>query len=243
MKFKLKVAKLEDVAEAHRGLYQEAADKSGFVLKDEFEIADPPDVIGLTKNRDTILAEKTTLETRFKDIDPDKARAALAKVAELEAKGVTEADRIKKIEESLAEEKTAREAADRRADEQLIRAEGAKVLAAAGANETGLALLPQIFEKRVKVVSGVLTVVGDDGKTPMLDAKGAPMTTAGLVDSVKAQPVYAAAFAATGAGGSGAPAGATAGKIAPGGKVSSADQSAFDVNLEAIAKGEVVVTD
>ena len=41
MKLKLKIAKLDDVAEAYRGLYE--ARDGAFVLKDEFEIADPVD--------------------------------------------------------------------------------------------------------------------------------------------------------------------------------------------------------
>jgi hypothetical protein len=237
MKLKAKIAKLEDVPEGHRGYYQAAADNSGFTLKDEFEIPDPPDVTGLTANRDTILREKTALEERFKDLDPVAARAAIAEVAKLKGTAQTEADRIKKIEDDLAKEKQDRAAADIRANTQLVKAEGSTAIAKHKGNST---LLMPFVERRSGVVDGVLTVFQEDGKTPMLDAAQKPVTMDGLIQSFKSQEVFAGAFEASEAGGSGSPAGGSAQKLAPG-LVSVADSAGMGANLEKIASGEVTV--
>jgi len=144
MKLKVKIAKLDDVAEAYRGLYE--ARDGAFVLKDEFEIADPVDVIGLTKNRDTILAEKTALEQKFAGIDPEKAREALKKVEELPAKEKTDGDRVAALEKQMADEKAARVAADERANIQFIRSAATSAISAAkGRPGADILLMPHIL--------------------------------------------------------------------------------------------------
>jgi hypothetical protein len=249
MKLKLKIAKLDEVAEAYRGLYE--ARDGAFVLKDEFEIADPVDVTGLTKNRDTILAEKTALEQKFAGIDPEKAREALKKVEELPAKEKTEGDRVAALEKQMADEKVARLAADERANLQFIRSAATSAISAAkGRAGADILLMPHILgdpdsgrPRRAAVVAGSLQILAEDGKTPMLDDKGAPATMAGLIDSFKKQDIFGPVFEATGVGGSGAP-GGNSGAV-NGGQVRTVlanDQAAIDSNLSGIADGSVVVT-
>ena len=238
MKFKLKIAKLEDVAEQYRSGYQAAPDGNGFVLKEEFEFPDPPDVTGITASRDTILSEKKALEEKFKDLDPAAARAAIAEVQKLKGTAQTEADRLKKIEDDLQAERTSREAAETRANAQLVRAEGAAAIAKHKGNSV---LLMPFVERRSTVKDGVLTILQEDGKTPMLDVKTQkPVTMDGLIEHFKSQQDYAGAFEASEAGGSGAPAGGSAQKLAPG-LVSVTDSAAMGSNLEKIASGEVTV--
>lgn len=249
MKLKMKIAKLEDVAEAYRGLYE--AKDGAFVLKDEFEIADPVDVTGLTKNRDTILAEKTALEQKFAGIDPEKARAALKAVENLPAKEKTEADRVAAIEREIADEKALRVAADARANTQFIRSEAASAISAAkGRPGADVLLMPFILgdsasgrQPRAAVVDGRIQILADDGRTPMLDDKGSPVTMSGLIDSFKKQDIYGPVFEATGAGGSGAP-GGNSGAAGGGAQVRTVlanDQASIDGNLAAIADGSAAV--
>jgi len=250
MKLKLKIAKLDDVAEAYRGLYE--ARDGAFVLKDEFEIADPVDVTGLTKNRDTILAEKTALEQKFAGIDPEKAREALKTVAGLPEKERTETDRVAALEKKMADETAARLAAEQRANLQLVRSEAVSAIAASkGRPGADVILMPFVLgdstsgrAPRAKVVDGRIQIFAEDGATPMLDEKGAAVTMGGLIESFKKQEIFGPMFEATGAGGSGAPGGNSGGGAAGGAvrKVSMSDQAAIDGNLAAIADGSAVVT-
>lgn len=78
------------------------------------------------------------------------------------------------------------------------------------------------------------------------DSQGNPMTIPQLVESYKANPDFAAAFAGTGATGSGST-GASGFSKAPGvtGKktISASDTKGMAANLDKIASGEIVVTD
>jgi len=237
MKFKRKIAKLEDVPEAYRGQYQ--AEGEAFTLKDEFEIATAAevDVTGLTNNRDTLLRENKALKEKFGDLDPAAARAAIAEVERLKGTQKTEGDRLARIEQELEAEKGRRTEADLRANKQLIKAEGQAAIIAAKGNPV---LLMPFVEQRSAVIEGTLTVLQEDGKTPALDKDGRPQTLAGLISDFKSRQEYAGAFAASEAGGSGAPVGGSAPKLPPG-YVASTDAAGMGANLEKIASGEVTV--
>lgn len=91
MKLKAVVDSLDGVDEALRSLYAESDD--GYVLQLD-GIDDHPNVSGLKKTQSRALEqarkakdERDELAARFDGIDPDKAREALAKYEEWEAKG------------------------------------------------------------------------------------------------------------------------------------------------------------
>jgi hypothetical protein len=238
MKLKRKVAKLDEVAEANRGLYQPEGD--AFVLKDEFEIADPVDVTGLTKNRDDILREKTALEQKFVGIDPEKAREALKQVEQSRAKEKTDADRLTELENGIKAERTAREAAEQRAAIERVKSSASSAIAAAKSRPGADILLWPVIRERVNA-DGV--ILQEDGKTPAVDEKGVSLTMAGLIESFKKQELYAPLFEATGAGGGGAPAGTNTGSGAAAKKISSGDQAAMNSNIAALASGEAVLAE
>jgi hypothetical protein len=238
MKLKRKIAKLDEVAEALRANYQPEGD--AFVLKEEFEVPDPVDVTGLTRNRDAILAEKVALEQKFAGIDPEKARAALKQVETKDTKDKTEADRLSELEKTIENERTARLAAEQRANIERVKSTAVSALGVAKGRPGADTLLWPVIEKRVNA-DGV--VLQEDGKTPALDEKGAPLSMLGLIEGFKKQDLYAPLFEATGAGGSGAPAGSQTGSGAAVKKISSGDQAAMNQNIAAIASGEAVLTE
>lgn len=248
MKLKREVAKLTDVAEAHRVHYQPLGDK--FVLKDEFELPDPEDVSGLKANRDAVLAEKQALETRFAGLDPEAARAALkavveGKTKELEGKG--------QYEQALAAIKQTYDTDVKQRDEKItqltnqmrsqsVEGEAMNHFVAAGGKRSKL-ILPEggggPIRSRVEWVesapnSGVFNLVIKNaaGQPYVADAKlGSPM--AQLITELKGTDDYGAAWDATGAQGSGAPGGRGAAAVGAG-SAASVTRTAF----EALGPGE-----
>jgi hypothetical protein len=248
MKLKRDIAKLDDVPEAQRGFY-ETNNAGGFSLKTEFELPDSPDVSALTAKRDELLNEVkklrtdyTSLEQKFAGIDPDKVKADAAKQK-------TDADRIADIETRLNAERTAREAAELRANVQLIRSEAASAISAGkGRPGADMLLMPFILgdgierPSRAKVVDGRIQIFQADGKTPMLDAKGQPASMSALVEEMKKEDLYAPAFEATGIGGGGAPSRSFPAAQTGAVQINSRDAAAMGASLEDIATGKAVVT-
>lgn len=237
MKLKLKVATLDEVPEALRTQYEQ---KDGaFELKQEFEIADPPDVTGLTNKRDELLRSNAELKRQYEGIDPVKAREALQKVGELENKDKGNVDRLTQIEQRLEVSEKAREKAEAETAAERVRSAGSTAISTAKPKPEALVLLMPIIERRSKVVDGVTQIFLDDGKTPAIDKAGAPLTMDGLVGELKT--AYPSVFEPTGAGGGGAPANSSGGgQNLP--QVSITDSAAMGANLESIASGKTVVT-
>ena len=262
MALKTKIAKLEDVAEPLRELYE--AKDGAFVLKLD---GDAGDVFpGLTAKQQELLNEKKTLADKLKalegqlsGIDLEKAKKALEQAEQLEreklkATGDWDA-REKQLKEQLAADLSKRETHfqtelktrdDRISklqgslEKNLIEAQATAAIAAAkGVPEL---LLPHVM-RSVKVVEEngefVARVLDAQGQPRIANVKGEPFTIALLVEEMKANEVYGRAFDASSAGGSGA-------HKSDGGKsgaktVRWADQDALSSNIEAIAKGEVTV--
>src|SRR5262252_126610 len=219
MKLKGKIAKLGDVPEGYRNLYQQDGD--GFRLKDEIDIPEPEDTTGLKSNRDAILAEKTTLEQKFAGIDPEKARKALKAIEEqerrqLEASGQFEALK-KNLEESHATaisgltQKLSKVSSQLQA--QMVDSAVTQAFISAGGKRLKL-ILPEggggPVRSRVKVVEQP----ADSGQyvIQVFDAAGNaaadPSKALGsLISELKGSEDYGSAWDATGAGGSGAPGG------------------------------------
>lgn len=163
----------------------EQKEGGAFELKQEIEIADPPDVTGLTNKRDELLRDNAELKRKFDGIDPDKARAALQKVGELETKDKGNVDRLTQIEQRLEASEKAREAAEANAAIERLRSMGSTAISTAKGRPEALVLLMPIIERRSKIVDGATQIFMDDGKTLALDKAGAPLTMDGLVAELK----------------------------------------------------------
>lgn len=262
MALKTKIAKLEDVAEPLRELYE--AKDGAFVLRLE---GDAGDVFpGLTAKQQELLNEKKTLAEKLKvlegqlsGIDLEKAKKALEQAEQherekLKATGDWET-REKQLKEQLAADLSKREThfqaelktrEDRigklqgSLEKSLVEAQATAAIAAAkGSPEL---LLPHVM-RSVKVVEEngefVARVLDATGQPRIANVKGDAFTIANLVDEMRANTVYGRAFEASGAGGSGAGQGNGGGSGVK--TVSSRDQEAINANLEQIAKGEITV--
>lgn len=214
------VDSLDAVPEALRDAYVErdgkfflnVISKGGFALED---------VSGL---KTALGKERTTREAlerqvvKFKDLDPDKAREALAKLEEFtQIDPAKEADKIAntKFEAAKAQllEKHTSEttALNERVAHLTKTVEGLLIDAAATqalAEAKGSVdlLLPHVrAHTRVKEVDGKFTVevVDKDGNVKIADAKGTPMDIAGFVAEMKSSETFGRAFDASGNTGSG----------------------------------------
>jgi hypothetical protein len=264
MALKTKIAKLEDVAEPLRELYEP---KDGaFVLKVE---GDAGDIFpGLTIKQQELLNEKKTLADKLKvlegqlsGIDLEKAKKALeaadqAETEKLKLKGDWDT-REKQLRDQLAVDLQKREeqfqgelakvqernkALESSLYEQLITAqlsaEIAKHTTSVGPLLLGMASHLKVFEEEGKFVA---KVVDAQGNPRIADLKGSPFTIAGLVEEFKTKPEWQPLFPASKNGGTGAPGNSTAG---PGGvrTIRQGDYESISANLEGIAKGEITVT-
>lgn len=215
MKLKREVAKLTDVAGAHRIHYQPLGDK--FVLKDEFELPDPED--GLKANRDALLLEKQTLETKFAGLDPEAARAAIKAVAEgktkeLEGKGKYD-EALAAVKQTYVTELSGRDTKIEQLTAQMrgqaVESAALNAFVAAGGKRQAI-ILPEggggPVRSRVEWVetaagSGVFNMVVKNkaGQPYIADDKlGSPM--AQLIAELKGTDDHGVAWDASGAGGS-----------------------------------------
>lgn len=155
---------------------------------------------------------------KFKDIDPDKARDALAKLDELtQIDPAKEADKIAntKFEAAKAQllEKHTGEITSR--DERIghltktvesLMIDQVATAALAEAKGSVDLLLPHVrAHTRVKEVDGrfAVEVIDKDGNVKIANAKGDPMDIKGLVAEMKASDTFSRAFEASGNTGSG----------------------------------------
>jgi hypothetical protein len=209
---KTRIARLEDVAEPLRELYE--AKDNGFVLKVE---GDAGDVFpGLTTNYKSLEQEKKRLAEQLKTydgLDPAKARQLIADAEKLEqeklkAQGDWEA-REKQLQEKFAAEKAALEqrigTLTQGLHQSLIEAQATAAIAQhKGVPEL---LLPHVLRQmRVQEKDGKFfpEVIDQNGNPRVANSQGAPVTVADLVASMKADPIYGRAFEASQIGGSGA---------------------------------------
>lgn len=233
------------------------------------------DVTGLKKALSTERTARETAERSlgsFKDIDPTKAKDALAKVAEMANWNPEKevAEKIRAREEQLIKkhgETTAQfEARIKRITKQL---EGNLVIAAAtkalaDAQGSVALLLPHVqrFTRMRELEDGrfVVEVLDESGNVRIGDTHGNPMTIPQLVDEMKNNEQYAPAFKGTGSTGSGGNGGGTPPKTPTGGKpipqgggkpaitpgsirISRKDQAAINAHVDQIASGEAVLVD
>lgn len=232
MALKAILASLDGIDDAISALYVEKDGK--FILDvesvDGFALED---VNGL---KTALGKERTTRERlerdviKFKDLDPDKAREALAKLEELTSiDPAKEADKIAntKFEAAKAQllEKHTGELTSR--DERIghltktvegLLIDAAATSALAEAKGSVELLLPHVrAHTRVKEVDGKFTVevIDKDGNAKIADSKGTPMDISGLVAEMKESDAFGRAFEGSGQSGSGKQPGAGGGGNAP----------------------------
>jgi hypothetical protein len=220
MALKAILASLDGIDDATKALYVEKDGK--FVLDvepvDGFSLED---VSGL---KTALGKERTTREKlekdviKFKDLDPDKARAALTELDELKKiDPASEADKIantkfeaakaqllQKHEGEMGEIKTRNGFLEGQIGALLI--DNAATLALAEAKGSVDLLLPHVrAHTRVKEVDGkfVVEVVDKDGNAKIADSKGTPMDIKGLVAEMRQSDTFGRAFEASGNSGTG----------------------------------------
>jgi hypothetical protein len=251
------VAKLEDVDEALRDHYKEV--DGVFVL--DVESANGYDLLGpkFTRALETERSEKAALERKLKaldGIDPDQARKDREQVqkwtdsppdqrAKREAEA-REAELVRKhTEEIEAREGTISN--QRKQLSKLMVEDAARAAIEKAKGNVGL-LLPHVTGSlRLREADGgqfVTEVVTAEGTQRLSDGRGSPMSVSDLVEELRADTQYAAAFQGVSAGGGGASGGEGGGSGGGGpGKTISKSDPDLGRHLDAIAKGEMIVVD
>ena len=220
MAIKAILTALDQAPEALREHYTEKDGK--FVLS--VEAVDGYSLEDVSGLKSALGAERTKREQyerdviKFKDLDPDKARAALAKLAELEGIDPTkEADKIanSKFEAAKAQllEKHSTEIGQRDernkfltgAVDNLLREQRATAALAAAKGNVEV-LLPHILSATRTVEKDgkfVVEVIDKAGNIRIADAKGTPMDLDALVAEMRESKTFAANFEGDGQGGGG----------------------------------------
>jgi hypothetical protein len=191
---------------------------------------------------------------KYEGIDPEKWQALLEAEDEKEREAAKaagdwekrEAQILEKHAKAISEKDGEISAAFKAVERYLVDAEATKAIAAAKGSPR---LLLQEVKRQVRVVKTddggfAVKVVDADGNErigTVADGKANPMTIAELVNELRADDELAAAFAGSGASGSGA---STTEKKAGGGSVRAiahGDNKAFIDNLADIAAGKTTV--
>lgn len=193
-----------------------------------FEAETAVETAGLKKALDAERKAKADYEKAlkgFEGIDPEEAKRLKAEAEQiaadkLKSKGDWEtrekqlkdqlAAELKKHQDQYAGELAKGEEREkllrRSLEDHLVTAQATAAIAAAGGST--LLLLPHV-KSAVRVVEEngqfVARVIGEDGNPRIADVKGTPFSVANLVEELRANSAFAGAFAASNAGGSGAP--------------------------------------
>lgn len=218
------VEKIEDVAEAVRGEYKpvKVGDKDVFIL--DVTPTDGYELDNVNALKTALGKERTNRERlerdviKFKDIDPEKARDALTRLAELEAIDPTkEADKIANTKfeaakaQLLAKHTQDMDAANAKStkyrtkiDHLLI--DSVAATAIAGAKGSIELLLPHIQRNTRVVEDGddfKVEVIDKEGNVRIGDSKGQPMTIEDLVAEMRSSDTFGRAFEGDGQTGGG----------------------------------------
>jgi hypothetical protein len=264
MALKRKLTKAEfDALTANKDLYKEA---NGEYLLDIDGDDSEGRIAALKKSLDSAYGERDkakkdlqAIADQYKDLDPEKARAALKKIAELDHQTLLDKGEYETLKKQLVEqhENEKKQLVEKHGTEiktrderiggltsalerQLIDAEA--TLAITEAKGAPVLLLPHL-RSQIKVVEEngefVAKVVDGTGNPRIGDSAGKPMTITQLVEEMKASDQFARAFDASSAGGSGA----SKSNSSPGSArvISATDQAGLNNNLADIASGKAVV--
>ncbi len=264
MALKTILESLDDVPEAQRALYTEFDGK--YVLELD-GLESHPDARALknaldkereTRRKATKRAEELQAEAdRYKDIDPDRAREAMAKLQEIKDSELIDAGKI----DELVTSRTERLRAD--AEAQIAAIQKARDEAAQQAETLRAQLSSEMIDNRIKdvaiqagarasampdVLARARSVwrLNDEGRpvayrdadTPIYGKDGnAPLGMDEWVESLAGEASHLfEANRGSGANGAGSDSGRTAPKTIRGD-----DENAIGMNLEAVARGEVEI--
>lgn len=219
MTLKFKVPSLDGIDESLRALYRKT--DSGYVLDADGEPAD--EVAGLksalAKEKQEMLELKQKLDglsknelaelKKLKKVAEDAERERLERDGNWEA---VKSQMLKKHQEEM-EALTSKMGGVQSQLERVLVDQAA--IEAILANKGNPKLLLPIVKASLRLVEEngqqVVRVVNGQGQPIVANAKGDPMTIAGYVEGLRAEPDYQAAFAASGASGGGSQNGASGG--------------------------------
>lgn len=214
-KFKFKkVAKLDEVPEAYRGLYVEK--DGGFVVDpaklEEFEWDDKAELSGaLERERKERREAKEELK-KYEGIDPERARAAQKKLDELDEKQLMDKGEFDRLMEKRQKEWEAKEVDfQRQLSDRDSRLDTYELINPVRDAALKAGVLPEDIEDVLKITSHRFKL--DEKRKPVLLDKD------GDVSSLSVEQFWGEEFklqkpkfyGASGAGGSGAPAGGSSG--------------------------------
>lgn len=266
MALKAIVENLDSVPEAIRGEYTEQSGSDGkkfFQLNVEsvngYSLENVSGLRSALEKERSANGEKDKRLAKFGDLDPDKAKEAIGKVAEM-ANWTPETKVKEQMEarEKQLSEKHAKELKDWQEKHIGLNSQLESLLvdhaatAALGQHELlpgGAKILMPHIKAQIKIFdeSGkkIAKVVNADG-TPKISNKSGSvgdMTIEEFIAEMKTSPDYALAFKGSGASGSGASGGQGGGGVSTGKTIKSGDTKAMEANLDKIASGEITVID
>lgn len=258
MPIKAQVESLEGLSEELKALYVEKDGK--FVL-------DVAPVGGLTlenvdglktalgKERKALADAKASLE-RFGDLDPEKARGAMTKVAEManwtpeeKVKETIEAQKKQIVEKAQADIAAANKAKDGYYGQlQRLMVENAAMEALTKHGATSAKILMPHVQSRVRLRQGegdqlFVEVLDEKGNPAIGDSNGNPMTIDQLVSGFKASDEFGVLFKGTEQRGSGGGGSSNGGGGSRPGTYTIADLDAGRVDIAKVASGELTLAE
>jgi hypothetical protein len=221
MALKAQLESLDGLPEALHEFYE--AKDGAFVLGVEgmlTEAEKDEELIGIVKSRDTLLAEKKNLSLKFRDIDPEKYAALLAKEEELENAKLKNIGDWESKEKQLGE-KFSKERATWDSDRDVMSGTINELMVKNVAmSELGLAkvipnrthLIMPWIERMVRVVRGddgqysteIINQTTGEVRVSPKSGSMSPMSIAELVEEMADSEEYGVCFESDGASGSGA---------------------------------------
>lgn len=226
-------------------------------------------IAGLKKSLEAARGERDRATERLKafgELDPEAAKTAIQKLAELGDGNVKTEERVKAATEQVTKlHKAELEKADSRVKGlrgqlEKILVDNAALEALSKAKAKASLLMPhlrtQIRTRELDNGTFVVEVIDSSGNVRVGDVHGNPMTIPQLVEEMSKDENFAVAFPGTGQTGSGqtgnsqsgagSGSGQSSGRAAgaPGSiRIKRTDQEALNANFEKLASGEAVVVD
>ncbi|HEY0004524.1 MAG TPA: hypothetical protein VGB17_06905 [Pyrinomonadaceae bacterium] len=245
-RLKKQVAKLDEVQEAYRGAYVE---KDGAFHLDpakleEIEFDDKAELAGALENERKERKRLAEEAKKYKDLDPEKARAALQKLNELDEKNLTDKGEFDRLLKKRSDEFDVRETELKQQLESLTgKLNQYELINPVREAALKAGVLADDIEDVLKITGHRFKLV--EGKPVVLDKDGDPSSLTlekFWGEEFKSQkPKF---YGASGAGGSGAPAGGTGGGSGGAKTVKRGDFDKMDPAQQAqFVKEKGVITD
>lgn len=207
---------LDEVPEAHRPLYKKREADGKFLLDTDLH----EQLGAVLRNKEEILREKREqqeIASKFKDLDPEKSRAALARVAKLDQEEAERKGEWDKLKSQMVEDHTKqlqekdKEIAKLRNGVQslAINAEVSRLMASDPELKGSPKMVMPHVSANVRVKEtpdgGFIAEVLKDGSPRVVGTDAHPMALRDYLLELKGDPELGRAFDGTGSTGSGAP--------------------------------------